>query len=150
MQRWLSRPAISVSLRVRWVQLIGGRLLLVYGSLLAVEADAYTSPVYHYCFRLVPPEAWGLAMATVGFLTVAATLRTPHVKDRWTDVARALASGSAVFLMITWSGLLFAAAIDPNLDAGTLGGPLAWVAAAAMHLSSVLHFGNQPRRGAEP
>lgn len=129
-----------VSMRTRWVQLIGGLLLLLYGFVLTAEADQYTAPVYHYCFKAAPAEVWGSIMTVVGAVTVATSVLPPghgrHVRH-----AGALLSGSAVFVMIIWAGLLFAATLDPNLHAGTVAGPLSWVAAAAMHLSSVVRFG---------
>lgn len=131
-------------MRTRWVQLIGGALLLLYGSVLVFQADQYTAAVYHYCFK-IPPVAWGATMTCIGAGTVAVSV-LPLVEHRHLDLVAALLSGSAVFVMMLWAGLLFAATLDPSLEAGTVAGPLSWVAVAAMHLSSILRFGVERSR----
>lgn len=125
--------------RYRVVQTIGAAHCALYGVLLVLFSERYTSRSYAQPFRVLPPAAWGVAFAVSG-LIVLGSLYGPAPRDeRVGRIGGALAAMVMTSVMVGWSvALVWGVMLG---EAGTLAGPLWTMSTTGMYLSSAVRFG---------
>lgn len=137
--KWYSgRPSI---VKTRVVQMVCCLFLTTYGLLMVLSPEKYTAPAYYQAFLIATARTWGIVFMATGVLGLGSLVGPrPATYRHEVEVFAGVCVFVRIFFMLFWT-LLLLVSVTTQDNAGTLGGPLIWVALAAMDFSSVVRFG---------